>query len=179
MRVRIRGSGTDRARCVVRNYETGDVPAHMRDVLNKCAECGATWTGPRGAGCGACSQPKQADEGRSDEQIAADYKEFRGRCKELVDAAIAADGTLTAVRGHYYCHIFGEQPHWWCVTTDGTVFDPSARQFPSNGKGAYVPFDGYFECSNCGKSMREEEVSHHESNYVFCSTTCHMRFVGL
>lgn len=107
------------------------------------------------------------------------YKQFRGKCKELSEQLVAQDPTLKLVRGHYYCHAFGKQPHWWCERKDGTIVDPSARQFPSNGYGVYEPFNGIVECANCGKGMSEDEIRSAESNYVFCSTSCHMRFVGL
>jgi|SRR5665647_377034 len=110
----------------------------------------------------------------------SDYTEFRGKCKELSEEAIAQDPTLILVRGHYHCPVWGEQPHWWTVKPDGTIFDPSARQFPSKGIGRYIEFDGGLACSNCGKEMKEtDEVAQFESNYAFCSTPCHMRFVGL
>lgn len=115
---------------------------------------------------------------RTPEQQTEDYLRFRGKCKELAEVAILEDPTLKLVRGHYYCYAHGEQPHWWCEKPDGTIIDPSARQFPSNGNGAYVPFNGIVECAQCGKEMQEDEA-HFESNYAFCSTRCNMRFVGL
>ena len=118
---------------------------------------------------------------RTAEQVAADYKEFRGRGKELCAAAVEADPTLTLVRGHYFERMWPsdpEQPHWWCVKPDGTIVDPSVRQFPSNGIGAYIPFNGIVACSNCGKEMQEDEASY-DSNYCFCSTSCHGQFVGI
>lgn len=38
------------------NYETGDVPAHLRDVFNKCQSCGATWIGVSKAVCSECEE---------------------------------------------------------------------------------------------------------------------------
>ena len=116
---------------------------------------------------------------RTPEQIQSDYSEFRGRCQELSKAAVAADPTLRLVRGHYFCPLWASnEPHWWTVRKDGTIFDPSSRQFPSDGRGIYEEFDGNVECSECGKHMKEDEASF-ESNYAFCTTRCHMRFVGV
>ncbi len=112
------------------------------------------------------------------EQQMTDYRQFRGKCKELAEAAVAHDPSLKLVRGHYHCPFWGEQPHWWCEASDGKVVDPSARQFPSKGFGDYVPFNGMVACAECGKGMREEEARF-ESNYAFCSTRCLLRFVGL
>ncbi len=107
-----------------------------------------------------------------------DYMKYRGKCKEFVDQAIKDDPTLTAVRGFYHCPIEGKRAHWWCRKSDGSIFDPTARQFKSKGIGDYEEFDGTVECSQCGKMMTEAEASF-ESNYAFCSTRCHMIFVGL
>lgn len=108
-----------------------------------------------------------------------DYMKYRGKCKEFCEAAIKEDPSLTMVRGHYYCPIWNtDEPHWWTVREDGTIHDPTAKQFGSGGQGTYTPFDGTVECSECGKKMKEEEADI-EGNYCFCSTKCHMRFVGL
>ena len=107
------------------------------------------------------------------------YLRYRGRCKELCEEAISSDPSLTLVRGHYFEPLWGtDEAHWWTVTQDGTIYDPSVLQFPSKGLGIYSPFDGTVECSECGKIMQEDEASF-ESNYAFCSTRCHLRFVGL
>jgi hypothetical protein len=108
------------------------------------------------------------------------YLTFRGRCKELSEAACALDSTLTLVRGHYYCPVWNSrEEHWWTARPDGSIYDPSAGQFPSAGLGLYEPFDGFVECANCGAPMREEEVKHTDSRYAFCSYLCHGRFVGV
>ncbi|HEY6019200.1 MAG TPA: hypothetical protein VIY48_04655 [Candidatus Paceibacterota bacterium] len=112
--------------------------------------------------------------------MTTDYQKFRGKCKELVDAVIASDPSLTAVRGHYFCPIWNtEEPHWWATTPDGKIVDPSAKQFPSKGNGMYTPFNGLVPCAECGAEMKEDEVARTEGRYGFCSTKCAMRFVGL
>lgn len=107
-----------------------------------------------------------------------DYLTYRGKCKPMSEAAVAADPTLTLVRGYYHCAFWGEQPHWWCKRADGTIVDPTKDQFPSKGTGHYVEFDGNIECSNCGKSMKEEDADI-EGRYAFCSYECHGQFVGV
>ena len=107
------------------------------------------------------------------------YKKYRGKCKEFAEAAIVEDPTLTLVRGHYICPYWGEQPHWWCKREDGTIVDPTVSQFPTEGYAAeYREHDGTVTCAQCQKVVPEEEASF-ESNYAYCSTKCHMRFVGL
>jgi hypothetical protein len=108
-----------------------------------------------------------------------DYSKYRGKCKEMSEAVCAADPTLTLVRGYYFCPIWNrEEPHWWCVASDGKIIDPSRKQFPSKGHGIYTEFNGIVNCSECGKEVTEDQARF-ESNYAFCSTACNMRFVGL
>ncbi len=66
----------------------------------------------------------------------SDYLEFRGKCKELAEEAIRADPSLRLVRGFYHCPMWGKQAHWWAVKSDGTVVDPSVKQFPTAGVAA-------------------------------------------
>lgn len=107
------------------------------------------------------------------------YQKYRGRCKEYCDAAVAADSTLTLARGHYYCPVWdSNEPHWWCVRADGTIFDPTVEQFPSLGAGIYTLFDGNVVCDQCGKEGKEEDF-HPMGNYICCSDTCCMKLVGL
>ena len=108
----------------------------------------------------------------------SDYQKYRGKCKEMSEALIAQDPSLTLVRGFYYDAQWGEQQHWWTKDSNGNIIDPTKDQFPSKGLGHYEEFDGMVECAECGKTMKEEEASF-ESRYAFCSGACHMRFVGL
>ena len=107
------------------------------------------------------------------------YRKFRGRCKELSEAAVDADSTLTLVRGHYFCPIWNvNEEHWWTVRQGGTIHDPTREQFPSCGMGIYTPFAGVIGCAQCGKEMTEDEASFY-GNYAFCSNSCCCRFVGV
>lgn len=107
------------------------------------------------------------------------YLRYRGRCKEMCEEAIAADPTLRLVRGHYFCPIWNtEEQHWWTVRADGSIYDPSAKQFPSKGLGVYTEFDGTIPCANCGTEI-EESKARIESRYAFCSYECHGHFVGV
>lgn len=110
--------------------------------------------------------------------MTSDYEKYRGKCKEMSEALVAADSSLTLVRGSYLCPVWGNQYHWWVKTADGTIIDPTKDQFPSRGSGVYVEFDGMVECAYCSKPMKEEEA-HFESRYAFCSDLCHGRFVGV
>lgn len=107
------------------------------------------------------------------------YAQFRGRCKEMSEAAVAADPSLTLTRGHYICPLWGRQEHWWATRADGSIVDPTAAQFPSGGIGEYVPFDGLVPCDQCGKEMQEAVVPHTEGRYALCSYECYGKFVGV
>jgi hypothetical protein len=108
-----------------------------------------------------------------------DYKTYRGKCKEFCEAAVKVDPTLKMLRGFYHCPMWGKQAHWWTVRTDGTIHDPTVKQFPTKGVGAeYEEYDGIIECAECGMKKAEANCII-DGNYGFCSTKCAMRFVGL
>ena len=93
-----------------------------------------------------------------------------GACKARTEEMVAAFPELKRVRGHYYDIVWGERMHWWCVDPDGNIIDPTARQFPTKGKGAYVPWkEGAEEptgiCPNCGEYCYEGTTC--------CSEKCH------
>jgi len=109
----------------------------------------------------------------------SDYSKYRGKCKEMAEAAVKADATLTLVRGWYWCPITNrKEQHWWCKRPDGSILDPTAKQFASKGQGEYEDFDGYFECEHCGDSVHEDYVIPC-GNYQVCSVACAKRLLGL
>jgi hypothetical protein len=75
--------------------------------------------------------------------------------------------------------MWGKQQHWWCVDEDGNIIDPTVNQFPTKGAGAeYEEFNGNVKCSECGKDGHEDEFEK-DGRYVFCSSQCYGKFVGL
>ncbi len=109
----------------------------------------------------------------------SNYLTYRGKCKELSEIAVTNDPSLKLIRGHYYCPLWNRnEPHWWTERPDGTIFDPSSLQFPSNGSGIYTPFNGTVECSECGKKILENEAQF-AGNYALCSYECYGRLVGI
>lgn len=105
---------------------------------------------------------------------------MRGRCKEMSEEAIKNDSSLTLVCGFYYEPYWSrEEEHWWCERSDGSIFDPTASQFPSGGVTEYYrKFEGRFECEQCGKDCHMDEMIH-EGRYHFCSGECYCRCVGI
>ena len=99
----------------------------------------------------------------------------RGDCAEATIAMSEAFPELRRVRGHYYCVLLGERPHWWLVAPDGSVVDPTSVQFPSNGIGQYVEWDESQpeptgKCPNCGGYCYDWRT--------VCSDTCGIEYVA-
>jgi hypothetical protein len=110
--------------------------------------------------------------------MSTDYLDFRGKCKELAEAACAKDFTLKLVRGWYHCPIWGKQAHWWAVSLDRAIIDPSVRQFPTAGVGAdYEEYDGNIECEFCNKVVAES-AAYLYAHHAYCSYTCFGHDIG-
>jgi hypothetical protein len=108
-----------------------------------------------------------------------DYMKYRGKCREFCDKLIKQDPSLILVRGFYHCPEWGKQQHWWCKKADGTIVDPTVRQFPTKGIGAtYEEFDGWCECEVCGKRVLEADAII-DGRFALCSGKCHRELVGL
>jgi len=108
-----------------------------------------------------------------------DYLKYRGKCKEMSEQAVKDDPSLTLVRGYYFCPVWNrDEPHWWTIRVDGSIFDPTAKQFASKGYGIYTEFDGTINCSQCGRQVAEEHTIK-MGNYAVCSDACALRLVGL
>lgn len=106
---------------------------------------------------------------------------LRGRCKKMSEAFVFDNPTYRIVRGFYTCSIWNvKEQHWWTVNTlTEEIYDPTASQYPSSGMGIYEEFDGFFECSQCGKLVEEKDVVSMGNRYVFCSSSCACKLVGL
>ena len=89
-----------------------------------------------------------------------------------------SDPSLRLVRGFYHCPLWGKQNHWWCVRSDGTIVDPTVKQFPTAGAGAeYEEFDGRIECEYCTKKVPEVDA-YMVDQHAYCSGTCYGHDVG-
>jgi hypothetical protein len=102
---------------------------------------------------------------------------LRGRCRELSEAAVSADPSLRLVRGWYHDPSWGAQEHWWTERPDGSIFDPTAAQFPQDGIAClYEEYRGVFPCQGCGVEVHEENEERYDS---CCTYTCYGRMVGV
>jgi hypothetical protein len=96
----------------------------------------------------------------------------RGQCAEATEAMVAAFPELQRVRGHVVLLGRAKRPtHWWCITPDGAIVDPTRSQFPG-----LVGYDEWTEgaeepvgrCCNCS------EYIYPSSGYTdtVCSDAC-------
>lgn len=65
--------------------------------------------------------------------IAANYSNYLaayGECKTAVERMVAEFPELRKARGFFYSVAWGQREHWWCVTAEGRIIDPTRCQFP-------------------------------------------------
>ncbi len=98
-----------------------------------------------------------------------------GACAEATTKMQEAFPELIRVRGQYLCWAWGLRDHWWLVTAEGDIIDPTAAQFPSLGKGDYIPRDESQKeptgmCPNCGGEC-------YDNDYC-CSDECGRSYVA-
>ena len=118
--------------------------------------------------------------------IKTDYQVFRGKCKEVCEHLQAVLPDLRLAKGWYNepgwdknsCH------HWWLVSPEGTIVDPTAGQFPSKGiSQLYEEFDEettLLNCYECGKEITYDQAKKNsQGRYVLCSGECYGRLVGV
>ncbi|MER6367100.1 hypothetical protein ABT255_01755 [Streptomyces mirabilis] len=102
-----------------------------------------------------------------------------GTCQQAVETLVAADPRLTAVAGWYVDAVWGEREHWWAVTPDGEIVDPTVEQFPTGHVPElrhYAPYDGVYPCPGCGIAIACEDAA----NAVgFCCGACEGGTVGI
>ncbi len=90
-----------------------------------------------------------------------------GKCEELTKRMALAFPELHRIRGHYNCPIDGRLPHWWMLSPNGEVIDPTRNQFSSKGQGRYEPHVGpepTGTCLCCGALVYDGQT--------FCSQKC-------
>jgi hypothetical protein len=100
-----------------------------------------------------------------------------GQCNHISRKMQAAFPELRIARGAYDCPSWGRRLHWWLVTEDGTVVDPTAAQFPSGGLGRYEEWaDDEVEercpigkCANCGDEIYKSDNAPCD---MICSEEC-------
>lgn len=100
-----------------------------------------------------------------------------GKCAEKTAEMQRVFPELKRIRGHYVCPLGGRRQHWWLLTAEGEIIDPTASQFLDKGKcGEYIPWDeGQREpvgkCLNCGELIY--------NSGLFCSDNCRIESLRL
>lgn len=102
---------------------------------------------------------------------------LRGKCQSAALRLAAEDPSLTAVAGWYNDPEWGREEHWWCIREDGSIVDPTAAQFPSNGAGRYDQYVGEAWCLECGADIPWD--TYMETGQPICSAKCYGRMVGV
>jgi hypothetical protein len=102
------------------------------------------------------------------------HNKVTGECFSVTIKMQATFPELVRVRGHYYCPWWGERAHWW-LKDGAEIIDPTAFQFPSGGRGAYIEWDESQPeptgiCANCG--------DHCYDGRFCCGEPCEMEFMG-
>lgn len=101
------------------------------------------------------------------------------RCDECTSDMAQQFPELQRVRGHYVDLLTRvEHQHWWLVTPNEHIVDPTRLQFPDGGNGIYLPLREQDEpcgrCLNCGEAIYmtdEDKVS-----FDLCSKNCEVEF---
>lgn len=101
------------------------------------------------------------------------------RCEQATRDMVEAFPELERVRGHYHDPMHGmRRQHWWCVAPDGTIVDPTARQFADAGLfGEYEPLDPN-EPTPIGRCMECGQLRYEGSPPPFCSKECEKDYVA-
>ncbi len=104
-----------------------------------------------------------------DTWIKQNIKNVYGKCKNATKYMQIIFPELQRVRGYYYCTLWGRREHWWLITPLGVIVDPTAKQFPSKGKGFYIPWnegdpEPTGKCIGCGGYTYNHET--------FCGKSC-------
>lgn len=133
--------------------------------------CGHGYTDP----CPVCAgaNPRGAEYAAWIEAfVSAQPNRFvRGKCAEATLAMIEAFPELRRAAGFVHC-TWGRDQHFWCVTPDGTVVDPTAEQFRAVFEYEELDLDDpetqrripTGRCLDCGDDVYEGKS--------FCSEAC-------
>jgi hypothetical protein len=84
------------------------------------------------------------------------HKKTHGKCGAATTSMVEAFPELRAVYGHIETS-WGRRSHWWCVTPDGDVLDPTIGQFDALFGEYEELLEGDDErlgkCMNCGDEI--------------------------
>lgn len=102
-----------------------------------------------------------------------------GRCRQAAEAMARSFPELEVVRGHVLCPApWGRRGHWWAVSPEGDILDPTAGQF-TLGIARYEPYvEGgdvrLGKCMECGTEIWGPPLGGIDSQ--FCDEACRHDF---
>ena len=109
------------------------------------------------------------------------YRLLAGKCAKIAAAIAKACPEFRVAKGYYHCPHWGKRGHFWLVAQDGTIYDPTIWQFPTE-TGAYeeIHENSEVECDQCGKRIPLAGATiGGNGNYVFCNGRCYGKYVGV
>lgn len=109
-----------------------------------------------------------------EEYVTAQPQRFvRGKCDEATRQMVEAFPELRRAAGFVYVQ-WGRDQHWWCVTKEGEIVDPTFEQFGVFGVQSYEELDledpvtqkrvPTGRCMDCGEDVY--------GGNVFCNAEC-------
>lgn len=103
-----------------------------------------------------------------------------GQCQKAVQGMILAFPELREAKGHALT-AWGRRQHFWCLTEDGEVVDPTAIQYPT---GVWEYEEATEEtlvrvgpCVYCGVDIMMPLKDARQSQKMTCSDQCYTDFV--
>lgn len=99
----------------------------------------------------------------------------RGKCAEATTEMVAAFPELRRACG-FVATVWGDDQHWWCVTSTGEIVDPTRAQFPAVfGYEEVDPAHPHRKiptgtCANCGGDAFDGDT--------VCGKSCHDAYVA-
>lgn len=109
-----------------------------------------------------------------------------GRCSSATSEMVAAFPELTRVGGWVLTGFGAELEHFWCVTADGEVVDPTATQFQDMGQGGVIDYRAFEpgdevrvgRCMDCGADIyRRVSALDGGGRASFCDEACELAFI--
>lgn len=101
----------------------------------------------------------------------------RGKCADATEQMVVAFPELRRACGFVFVQ-WGRDQHWWCVTPDGTIVDPTAEQFGPCGVCDYEELDlsdpATLARIPTGKCMECGDPAY--LRLTFCSYACEVSF---
>lgn len=115
-------------------------------------------------------------------KIKSEYNVLTGLCGSISRKMIENFPELRLARGYFIDDYGAKHSHWWCVSSDGIIIDPTVDQFKSNFEISAARYEEYDElkhgplpigrCYDCGSYIYAEDQGEDYSSSNFCNIEC-------